>query len=567
MASVYEIWNKELEVFRAVKLMHPNCSNEALQRFQTEIKITAKMNHPNIVQIHGVGTWNNLPYIEMEKVEGITLEALISSRGALPVNVCIAIGILVARALHYAHNHKYMLYNKEYEGVIHRDLKPGNVMVSVHEHLKLMDFGIARPADASFHTVDGSVVGTLQYLSPEQLEGRHLDIRTDIYSFGACLYEAACGNYAFPESNIQRLIADKSKNRYRPLSDYSEKFPDGFIRIVHQCMNHERKMRPESAHQLCEGLGNLLSKNSADSPEEIIRRFMSEHASEKVEITPVRKVSLHAGVAAALLLIAAIIGAVVVSMKSTNDDTVNTSEAVENRSVTRVANAPVVPESVTIKNQLPKMDTAHNTGVIKPTPSIHKTVSVSSGATKTIPILEQLYSKHNTHDRLQIMKDELVSGNASLALTVYNSMTQSEARSLEALVLRTRALKKTDKKLLTSFLSELNVQEGEIFLEKAWIKYTAGEISEAEVLLNKAFGAPRALISYESLVKEVFYLNALCATKQFDSNPNDKTWKAALEAWYNIKKEMRAQPEHSYVIAAEKEIVRIGTKFRSSSAR
>jgi hypothetical protein len=102
MSNVYEIWNAHLEVKRAVKLLHPNYTTDSKQRFETEIKITAKLDHPNIVEIHAVGEWNGLPFIEMEKIDGVTLEKLITDRGGLPMEVCTSIGLLVGRALRYA---------------------------------------------------------------------------------------------------------------------------------------------------------------------------------------------------------------------------------------------------------------------------------------------------------------------------------------------------------------------------------------------------------------------------------------------------------------------------------
>ena len=146
MARVYKIWNEELEVHRAVKILLPNSRKELIKRFETEVKITAKLHHPNIIEIYSVGKWNGLPYIEMEIVDGMTLETLISRYGKLPPEVCCGIGIQVADALTYAHNQEFFLYGKTYKGVIHRDLKPANIMITNNGVLKLMDFGIGRPA-------------------------------------------------------------------------------------------------------------------------------------------------------------------------------------------------------------------------------------------------------------------------------------------------------------------------------------------------------------------------------------------------------------------------------------
>ena len=151
MAQVYKIWNEKLEVYRAVKIIK-NSSITLLRRFQTESKITAQLNHSGIVKIYDVGTWYGLPYIEMEYIEGITLEQLINTHSRLSFTISCAIGIQIARILQYAHNEQIDLYNASYKGIIHRDLKPANIMLSNSGEIKVLDFGIARPVEASLHT-------------------------------------------------------------------------------------------------------------------------------------------------------------------------------------------------------------------------------------------------------------------------------------------------------------------------------------------------------------------------------------------------------------------------------
>ena len=149
MARVYKIWNEKLEVFRAVKILLPNQQGDLRNRFETEAKITAKLHHPNIVEIYNVGDWQGLPYLEMEIIDGLSLESIISKTGKLPSSVCSSIAIFTARALGYAHGQQFLIYGKNYHGIVHRDLKPANIMVSSQGALKLMDFGIARPTEAS----------------------------------------------------------------------------------------------------------------------------------------------------------------------------------------------------------------------------------------------------------------------------------------------------------------------------------------------------------------------------------------------------------------------------------
>jgi serine/threonine protein kinase len=276
MAIIYEIWNQELEVRRAIKLLHPDHTKESEGRFQTEIKITAKLHHPNIVEIYAVGKWNDLPYIEMERIDGVTLEQLIVDTGGFPVEVCTAIGIMIGRALNYAHHQEYQIYGKEYHGIIHRDLKPGNVMVTNSGIVKLMDFGIAKPLSASTKTLEGVVMGTMQYLAPEQLDGKDIDERADLYSLGAVVYEMITGTRAFPEQNLAKLVTDKLNNNYVPLDGYSRKIPAALCGLVHKCLRYEKEKRTQNALDFLRSLGQIHKSLDPKSPEQILSHYMKE---------------------------------------------------------------------------------------------------------------------------------------------------------------------------------------------------------------------------------------------------------------------------------------------------
>jgi serine/threonine protein kinase len=285
MAIIYEIWNAELEVKRAIKLLYPDHTKESEERFQTEIKITAKLHHPNIVEIYAVGKWNELPYIEMERIDGLTLEKLIADSGGLPVEAATAIAIMTGRALNYAHNQDYRIYGKEYHGIIHRDLKPGNIMVTNTGIVKLMDFGIAKPMSASTRTMEGVVMGTMQYLAPEQLDGKAVDTRADIYSLGAVLYEMLTGARAFPEQNLGKLVTDKLNNNYIPLDGFSRKIPPALCSLVHKCLRYEKEKRIQTALEFLKGLGNIHKSLSDKSPEQILQRYMNNAHQSKTLIS------------------------------------------------------------------------------------------------------------------------------------------------------------------------------------------------------------------------------------------------------------------------------------------
>lgn len=219
MADVYLVWNPRLEVFRAIKVLKPDQPSNLLTRFETEIKIFSKFDHPNIVHCYGVGEWHSLPYLEMEFVNGLAMDEVLRRCRLLTIEQTLCIGVLVCRALHYAHTHSVTIYGKAYKGIIHRDLKPANIMLSRSGRVKLTDFGIARPLDVSLHTGEtGSIVGTLPYLAPEQIDGEELTAQADIYALGVTLYEFITGEPAFPQNEIPALIRAKIDGKCKKIT-------------------------------------------------------------------------------------------------------------------------------------------------------------------------------------------------------------------------------------------------------------------------------------------------------------------------------------------------------------
>ena len=278
MAKVYKIWNEKLEVFRAVKILIPG-QTDLKNRFDTEAKITAKLHHPNIVEIYNVGEWNNLPYLEMEYIDGLSLESFIAKHGKLPDVVCSSIAIYVARALAYAHSQEFLIYGKNYHGVIHRDLKPANIMISNSGEVRLMDFGIARPTEASLHTVEGNIVGTMQYLSPEQMDGIDIDNRTDIYSFGAILYEMLTGTKTFPQDTITNLMKKKIMNEYRKFSEFEFEVSSGLAKISQKCLQINKEDRYPSVEMLLRELESAHKALMTETPGKVLRMFITDPES------------------------------------------------------------------------------------------------------------------------------------------------------------------------------------------------------------------------------------------------------------------------------------------------
>jgi eukaryotic-like serine/threonine-protein kinase len=210
MGEVYRARDTRLERTVAIKILPASISTDpvAKQRFEREAKTISGLNHPNICTLHDVGSQDGVDYLVMECVEGETLAKRLE-KGPLPLEQTLKYGAQIAEALDKAHRN----------GIVHRDLKPGNVMLTA-TGAKLLDFGLAKLAapmvtlatltvaapQQSPVTQEGTIVGTFQYMSPEQIEGKELDGRSDIFSLGAVLYEMLTGKKAF-EGKTQLSVA------------------------------------------------------------------------------------------------------------------------------------------------------------------------------------------------------------------------------------------------------------------------------------------------------------------------------------------------------------------------
>lgn len=276
MAKVYKTWNEKLEIYRAVKILMPTNQKEQWDRFITEAKITAKLHHPNIIETYDTGEWHGLPFIEMELIEGDTLTDLLAKCKRFPSPVCAAAALQVAKALAYAHSQEITIYGKKYHGIIHRDLKPSNIMITSTGEVKLMDFGVARPIEAGLHTIaTDSIIGTVHYFSPEQIAGYPVDVFTDVYSFGAVLYELLSGSNPFPQNNMVQLIQAKTRNHFKRLEDYNVEMDFRLISVAQTCLRTDKKERYENFSLVKSVLEDVVASYNLGSPEQIIQLFYS----------------------------------------------------------------------------------------------------------------------------------------------------------------------------------------------------------------------------------------------------------------------------------------------------
>lgn len=243
------VWVAEDPILRrrvAVKILEPTLADDdhVRQRFRHEAIAAARLTHPGIVATYDTGEDDGAAYIVMELVEGTTLRRVLDQRRTLPVGEAADIGAQVADALEHAHS----------RGLVHRDVKPGNVLVERDGRVKVTDFGIAKAAGTSELTRAGAVVGTARYLAPEQVEGGPVDARTDVYALGLVLYEMLCGQTPFNADNeianaVARLRADPV-----PLSVARPDVPRAVQEVVGRALTRDPRGRPASASELRDAL-------------------------------------------------------------------------------------------------------------------------------------------------------------------------------------------------------------------------------------------------------------------------------------------------------------------------
>jgi serine/threonine protein kinase len=274
MGVVYKARDTHLDRFVAIKVLPPEkiADAERKRRFIQEAKSASALNHPNIITIHDIATDNGLDFIAMEYVPGKALSQLLTRKG-LPLAEALKYAIQIADALAAAHA----------AGIIHRDLKPGNVMVSGAPErpgfIKVLDFGLAKLTDKtdssdrefteSMHQDDtpaseeGSIVGTVSYMSPEQAEGKKVDARSDIFSFGSLLYEMVTGRKAFQGDSMLSTMSAILREGPKPASEIVEGLPRELERIIMRCLRKSPERRFQAMPDLKVALEEL--KDESDS--------------------------------------------------------------------------------------------------------------------------------------------------------------------------------------------------------------------------------------------------------------------------------------------------------------
>ena len=268
MGEVYLAEDERLKRRVALKILPPELagSPERLERFQREAEAVAALNHPNIVTIHSIESVEGLRFLTMELVDGPTLRQLLDRADPLPVADVLDLALQIAEGLAEAHA----------AGIVHRDLKPGNVMVAPNGRVKLLDFGLARtagplqagggqPQPRTPITKDGAILGTVAYMSPEQLAGRPVDSRSDIFSLGIVLFELATGRHPFPAETEASILAKILEREPDDLLELRPDLPRPLERLVARCLEKDPAKRHQDTAQLARDLRRLRRAEKATS--------------------------------------------------------------------------------------------------------------------------------------------------------------------------------------------------------------------------------------------------------------------------------------------------------------
>ncbi|HLW89021.1 MAG TPA: tetratricopeptide repeat protein [Terriglobales bacterium] len=242
MGAVYKARDRELDRIVALKVIRPELAAhpEVLTRFKQELILARKVTHRNVIRIFDLGEVDGTKFITMDYVEGQDLKAVVKTRGKLPVEEIVHIIKQVCLALEAAHA----------EGVVHRDLKPQNIMVDHQGRAYVMDFGIARSVEPGGMTQTGMLVGTPEYMSPEQVRGEHVGPRSDIFALGLILYELLTGAMPFDAPTAQAAMFKRTKEPARPAIDVDPNVPRFLSEVVRKCLEIDPQRRYQSTREI-----------------------------------------------------------------------------------------------------------------------------------------------------------------------------------------------------------------------------------------------------------------------------------------------------------------------------
>ena len=248
-ASVHKAWDTRTGQIVALKVMHPHLAKDPgyLERFHREARLAASITHPNVIRIFDVGQDGEAHYMALEYLP-LSLHNLIQTQGRFPVDRAVESTLQVAMGLQVAHD----------QGIIHRDIKPQNILIGFDGAAKVTDFGIGRAADFATMTQTGAVMGTPHYMSPEQAKGLPVDSRTDLYSLGIVLYQMLTGELPFDADTPWEVIRQQIEGHARPMRRLRGDVPRVVEQVVNRCLEKDPGKRYQSAQEMIQSLERAL---------------------------------------------------------------------------------------------------------------------------------------------------------------------------------------------------------------------------------------------------------------------------------------------------------------------
>lgn len=254
MSDVYKAKDHVLGRFVAIKVLKQEFSEDVnfVTKFRTEAQSAAGLEHPNIVNIYDVGSENGMHYIVMEYVDGITLKTYIEKKGKLTYKEAVSIAIQVGRGIEAAHN----------KNIVHRDIKPQNIIISTEGKVKVTDFGIARAATSN--TINSDVMGSVHYSSPEQARNGFVDGKSDIYSLGIVMYEMVTGRVPFDGDTTVAVAIQHLQEEMVPPTAYTPDLPISLEKIILKCTQKNPDRRYENMGELLIDLKKCLISPNED---------------------------------------------------------------------------------------------------------------------------------------------------------------------------------------------------------------------------------------------------------------------------------------------------------------
>ena len=318
MSVVYRARHRLTEQEVALKILPPELAahSQVKTRFLEEAKALAQLDHPNIVHLYNFGQDQGCLVLAMQLVAGHTWERLILTRGKLDWQTSVSIGIDVLKALELAHS----------RGVVHRDMKPSNVLIRADGSALVMDFGIAKMTTSTRLTATGQTMGTVRYMSPEQVRGQEVDTRTDLYSLAVTLYESLCGDTPFDGESHFEIMTQHLTRPPPPLADHGVTVPDELEEVIFTALAKNPDQRPSSARQMRAQLEEVRAAAGHHRPP-TDRSTMSDRPGRAIGAGRKERSRLWLAVAAGAVLVAAVAAFAVIKVGSDGGDEVAAAPA------------------------------------------------------------------------------------------------------------------------------------------------------------------------------------------------------------------------------------------------